>query len=204
MKAKSVALFGLGIVAGLLLAPRKGSDSYNELKERVNELYLQAKELDMDTIKDKIDDVRIELAKMDFDRSKEIVSKQSQVIKDKLTKLISDLQENKDIQPAMENAINATEKAIIDVIDYIDESDLIDKTKEQAQKAYDKTAEYTRNLKEKTGEVADKTKEQAQKIYDKSSEYVDEIKDEAEDIIDDVSEKVEKKAKKSSKKAKEA
>ena len=203
MKAKSVALFGLGIVAGLLLAPRKGSDSYSELKDRVNDLYLQARELDMDTIKDKIDDVRIEIAKMDFDRSKEIVSKQSQVIKDKLTKLITDLQENKDIQPAMESAINATEKAIIDVIDYIDENDLIDKTKEQAQKAYDKTTEYTMNLKEKTGEVADKTKEQAQKIYEKSTEYVDELKDEADDVIDDVSEKIEKKAKKSKKKAKE-
>lgn len=188
MKKKSVVAFGLGIVLGVLLAPKKGSETFEELKEKSNNLYLQAKELDIDTIKDKIDDIKIEITKLDYERSKELVSQQATVIKDKLSKLIVDLQENKKIQPALEGAINSTEKAIIDVIDYIDENELIDKTKDGAQKVYEKSNEYADNFKEKASEVIDKTATGANNIVDKTTSKVKEVSEvmkEADEVLDE-------------------
>ncbi|MDH6603824.1 gas vesicle protein [Bacilli bacterium PM5-9] len=175
MKAKGLALFGLGVFAGLLLAPKKGSEAYDELKEKVNNVYLQTKELDIDSIKDKMYDIKIEVAKMDYDRSKEIVSNQATIIKEKLDKLITDLQENEKIKPAMANAVDATQKAIIDLIDYIDESELVDKTKEQVQKAYDKTSEYASDLKEKTTSIADNVMDKADDTYEKVAKQTEKI-----------------------------
>jgi len=188
MKARYIALIGIGVVAGLLLAPRKGSESYSQLKGKVNDLYLQAKELDIDTIKDKIYDIKIEVAKMDATRSKELVSQHARIIKRKLSKLITDLQNNKNIQPNMAGAIDATEKVIIDVIDYIDENELIDKTKEQAQKAYDKTSEFAGTIKDKSGDVAAEVKEHAQKVYDKATGYSNDITDDVVDVAQDIKE----------------
>lgn len=189
MKTRDIAVFGIGIIAGLLLAPKKGSETFDELKVKSNNLYLQAKELDIDTIKDKVDDIKIELTKLDFDRSKEIVSQQATVIKDKLVKLVDDLQENKNIQPALESAIDSTQKAIVDVIDYIDEKELIEKTKEGAQKVYEKSNEYADNFKEKASEVIDKTAAEANKFVDKTTGKVKEmnevIKEAEEDITDE-------------------
>ena len=173
MNGKGLALFGLGIVVGLLVAPRKGSESYEGLKTRVNDLYLQAKDLDLESVKDKLYDVKIEVSKMDYARSKEIVADQAEIVREKLSKIITDLQENEKIKPAMVGAIDATEKAVIDVITYIDENELVDKTKAQAQKAYDKTMEYAEIVKEKSGDVAGDVKEQAQKV----SDYVGDVKD---------------------------
>ena len=158
MKTQNILLLGAGVVIGLLLAPKKGSESYDELKDKVNELYLQAKELKMNDVKDKIEDIKIEVSKLDYNKSKEIVTQRSEAIKEKLNKVISDLQENKDIQPAVAGAIDKTEKAINDIIDYLDENDVVDKTKHKTKEIYDKTVDYAEEVKEKTNEFVKKAK----------------------------------------------
>ncbi|MEG0283726.1 MAG: hypothetical protein RR543_04815 [Erysipelotrichales bacterium] len=199
MKFKDVAVFGLGVVAGILLAPKKGSDTYEELKQKTNNLYLEAKDINIDSIKDKIEDIKIEVTKLDFDRSKEIVSEQSVNLKTKLNQLITDLQENKKVQPALESAIDATQGAIINVIDFIDEKELIDKTVDGAKTAYGKSIEYIDVAKEKANDIADVTAKKAGQVADatakkageiadvtakKASELVDSTKNKANEFVD--------------------
>lgn len=190
MRTRDVVVFGLGVIAGVLLAPKKGSETFEELKSKSNDLYLQAKELKIDTIIDKVDDIKIEITKLDFERSKEIISHQATVIKEKLSKLIVDLQENKKIQPALEGAIDSTQKAIIDVIDYIDENDLIDKTKEGAHKICEKSNEYVDTFKEKASEVIDKTANEANKLVDKTTDKVKEVSEVIKEAEQDITEEV--------------
>ncbi|MDR3215728.1 MAG: YtxH domain-containing protein [Bacilli bacterium] len=158
MKLKNVCLLATGLVAGLLLAPQKGRDTYRELKAKVNDLYLQAKETNVDGLKEKVADIKVDVSKMNLAHSKEVVSKKASVIKVKLGDLITDLQKNEKIKPNVESAIDLTEKKINEVISYIDDNDLIEKTKVQTKKAADKTVEVAKNVKDKAEEFSSKIK----------------------------------------------
>lgn len=185
MRLRDVAFLGLGVIGGLFLASKKDSKTYIALKEKANNAYLEVKELDIDDIKDKYDDIKIEISKLDATRSKEIISERATVIKRNLVSLLDDLQKNKEIKPALEKAVDSTEKAIIDMIDYIDENDLVDKTMDQAQKAYHKTVEYVDGAREKASDFAEETKE-------KASEFVEGTKEKASDLKEKTSRKVKK------------
>lgn len=176
MKFKNVLLLGLGAVAGVLLAPKKGSESYKELKEKVNDLYLQVKELNMDEIKNKVEEIKIDTSKLNAVRSKEIVSEKAAVIKAKLGNLITDLQENKNIRPNLEKTIDKTQEKINDVITYIDENDLIDKTKEQASKVVEKSKELGSQVKESASELGKSAKQKTDELKENAKEKMAEIK----------------------------
>lgn len=153
MKKSTLFAFVTGLGLGVLLAPKKGSEIAGELKVKLDDLYLQVKEFNMDEINDKIEEIKIETSKLDFESSREIVSKQSAVLKEKLHNLIVSIQENEKIEPALEGAVDSTKKAIISVIDFIDENDLIVKTKTAANKAKDVAVDAANTVKDKSEEV---------------------------------------------------
>lgn len=196
MKFRDFAFLTVGVVGGILIASKKDSKTYVTLKEKANNAYLEIKELDMDDIKDKYDDIKIEISKLDATRSKEIISEQSLKIKSGLIGILDDLQKNKKIKPALENAVDSTEKAIIDMIDYIDDNDLVDKTKEQAQKAYSKTVEYVDGAREKASDFAEDAKgkmsEFAEEAKEKTSDFVEETKEKASDLKEKTTSKIKK------------
>lgn len=156
MKFSNYVCFGLGVVVGMLLSPKKGKDMRKELMDKVNELQSQAQELNMQEINDKIADIKIQISKMDASKSKEVVVKNLDVIKDKLLSLIDSLQNNQDIKPSVAKAVDATKGAAINVIDFIDEKDLVNKTKNVASKAKEKGGEYLEIAKEKASHTAHK------------------------------------------------
>ncbi|MDR1781441.1 MAG: hypothetical protein LBR40_00345 [Bacilli bacterium] len=177
MKLKSVLLLGVGVVAGVLLAPKKGSETYRELKEKINDLYLQAKELDMDDLKNKVEEVKVDASKLNAARSKEIVSERANAIKTKLSSIVTDLQNNKDIKPNLEKVIDKTQEKINDVITYIDEKDLIDKTKEQASKVANKSKELGSKAKDKANELGNNAKVKADELKESAKSKAKDLKD---------------------------
>lgn len=212
MKLKSAALLAAGLVAGILLAPKKGSETQKILKEKIDEIYLQVKELDIESIQDKLEEIKIDISKMDVQSSKEFVSKQASVVKEKLNNIVDELQNNKEIQPKLRNVIDKTESAINDTIDYIDENDLINKASGKAKGVIEKTKEIGGDLKEKSVEWFDDTESaihdtidhvnendlinkassKAKEVLEKTEETAEDIKEKSAELLDKTSEKAEK------------
>lgn len=167
MKLRNIALIAGGFVAGILLAPKKGSENRAILKEKTNEIYLQAKELDIDTIKDRVEEIKIEVTKLDYETSKEFVSKQAAFIKEKLVALIDELQKNKKIQPTLSDMIDKTENVINETIDYIDEHDLINKAKENVTKASSIAKENVSKVQAKAKDIPEDASEVIEKVKNK-------------------------------------
>ena len=56
---KFIAGVAIGTGIGVLFAPKKGSETRAELKEKMQELYKKAKELDMDEVKENIEIIEV-------------------------------------------------------------------------------------------------------------------------------------------------
>lgn len=163
MKTRNVVAFGLGVLAGMMLAPKKGEDFRAMLKEKIDDIYLQAREINVDSIKDKIDDLRLEATKLDANTSKEFITKQSKVIKKQLVKLVDDLQNNKNIKPAVENAVDSTKDALNKTINYIDENQLVEKAKQKTTQAISQSRKAAEKLKDKSSELYEEATSKAKK-----------------------------------------
>lgn len=183
MKLRDVVFLGIGVIAGAVLVSQKDSKVVKNLRDKVDRAYLNIRELELEDVKDKFSDIKIEIVKLDAARSKEIINEAATNIKNGLVDILDSLQKNKKIKPGLEKAIDSSEKAVIDLIDYIDDNDLVDKTVNRAKKTYYKTGEYvevakdkvvdlagaaTGAAKDKTGDIFGETKEKANDLKEKS------------------------------------
>ena len=113
-KRKGGLLTGLLVGAGLgvLFAPEKGSVTRKELTKKLNELKEKLKEIEMEdvkeTISDKIEDLKVELADLDGEKVEAIARKQALNIKAKAEELYN---------LAVEKGTPVLEKAAADVRD---------------------------------------------------------------------------------------
>lgn len=86
---------GLAIGAGLgvLFAPKKGSETRTELKQKMDELLSKAKEIDANEVKEnieaKIEEIKAELKDLDKEKALKIVKKQAKNIQEKAEDLVS-------------------------------------------------------------------------------------------------------------------
>ena len=103
-------LVGLGIGAGLglLFAPKKGSETREDLKKKIDELYEKVKEIDPEDVKKtilkKIDSLKKELADLDKEKVTEIAKKQASNIQDKAEELYNYAKEKG--TPVLEEAVD--------------------------------------------------------------------------------------------------
>ncbi len=113
---KFLAGIGIGAAAGVLFAPKKGSESRKELKAKLDEMVANLKEVDVDEVKEKIEAkvYEIEEALKDLDKEKavELAKKKGEEIKDMAMEL-ADYAIDKGTPILKEAAKAAKEKTIV-------------------------------------------------------------------------------------------
>lgn len=111
---KFVAGAALGVGLGLLFAPKKGSDTREELKVKLEELVAQAKNIDVAEVKKdfyrKIEDIKMDLVDLDKEKALEIA-------KDKSDKLMVKAQEL--VELAKEKGTPVIKKTANDVLESV-------------------------------------------------------------------------------------
>ncbi len=112
---KFVAGSVLGAGLGLLFAPKKGSETRQELKEKVDELLNKAKELDIEdvskTVEKKIDELKKEIKSLDKEKVLKIAKEKGDAIKTQATELVS-LAKEKGTPVLRDAALEVKDKAI--------------------------------------------------------------------------------------------
>lgn len=110
------ALVGAGL--GVLFAPKAGSETRKELKEKMTELLNKAKEIDMDDVKEKIsakvEEIKEELEDLDGEKVLKIAKQKGNDIKNKCEELV-ELAKKKGT-PILENAANEVREKTIDAV----------------------------------------------------------------------------------------
>ena len=137
------ALIGAGL--GILFAPKEGSETRKELKNKMNDLMNQIKQIDYDEVKDhlmeKLDDLKAELKDLDKEKVLSVAKTKATQIKNKAEELIQVAKEKG--TPVVEKAaLEVKEKTIVvlkDVIERLEkgheeEKELMPKQKKVATK----------------------------------------------------------------------
>lgn len=120
------ALVGAGL--GMLFAPKAGKELRKDLKEKMDELVLKAKDIDLDevkvTIENKVEEIKIELADLDKEKVLKIAKQKAKEIGCKANDLVMYAKEKG--TPVLESlAASARDKAIEvtkDVLEKLEEA----------------------------------------------------------------------------------
>lgn len=120
------ALIGAGL--GVLFAPKAGSETRKELKDKMTELLNKAKEIDLDEVKDnialKVEEIREELSDLDKEKVLKIAKQKGNVLKKKCGELVELAKEKG--TPVLENAAKEVREktiaAIKEILEKLEES----------------------------------------------------------------------------------
>lgn len=127
------ALVGAGL--GVLFAPKAGSETRKELKDKMTDLVNKAKDVDLEELKEnislKVEEIKNELSDLDKEKVLKIAKKKGNEIKTKCEELV-ELAKKKGT-PVLENAANEVREKTIDavkeVLERLEESDKKAKSK---------------------------------------------------------------------------
>lgn len=110
---------GIGTGLGLLFAPKKGSETRKDLKNKVDELMDKAKDIEFDEVKDKfeekVDELKKELKNLDKEKVLKYAKEQGEKIKDKASELV-DLAKEKGT-PVLQDAAKEVKNKAINVLE---------------------------------------------------------------------------------------
>lgn len=110
------AAVGAGL--GLLFAPKKGSETRKDLKNKFDELVGKIKEIDVEEVKNeffqKVDAIKVELEDLDKEKVLKIAKKKGEDLKNKTEELLALAKEKG--TPALEKAASELKDRTIDVL----------------------------------------------------------------------------------------
>ncbi len=158
---KFIVGLGVGVIAGMLCAPKKGSEMVEDIKEGSKKAYDKSKDLTKDDIVGMISTTADKMKKAveDFDAEKVKTS-----TKEKLTDVKSSLDEL--VQKAKDN------ESCQEVLERIDDL---------SQKAMEKINEYKEKIIEYGQDVYDD-------MSDEIDEELDDVKEEIDDLLEEIGE----------------
>ena len=114
---KFIAGVGIGVGAGMLLAPKKGEELRKDLKKKIDELLNKAKEIDVKEVSDdfvkRINELRDEIEDLDKEKALAIAKKKGEELKVKANELL-DLAREKGT-PVVEKAVEEVRQKAIQV-----------------------------------------------------------------------------------------
>ena len=108
---------GAGIGLGILLAPKKGSETRKDLKEKLDNLIAKVKDLDKDEVKakieDKIEEIKEEIKSLDGEKVLKIAKEKSKEIMQSIEELYE--YAKKKATPVIEKAVDGFRETAIKV-----------------------------------------------------------------------------------------
>ena len=113
---KFLAGIGVGVGAGMLLAPKSGEELRKELKVKMNKLVDDAKEIDVKEVvndfMEKIDDLKHEIEELDKEKVLEIAKEKGEMLKNKANDLF-ELAKEKGTPVLEKSAEDVRKKAVL-------------------------------------------------------------------------------------------
>ena len=105
----------LGVGIGVLIAPKEGSETRKDLKNKIDELLSKAKDLNKEDIQkefgEKVSKIKKEISELDKEKVLEIAKEKGEKVKDEAQKLV-DLAKEKGTPVLEKTASEVREKAI--------------------------------------------------------------------------------------------
>lgn len=124
---KFLAGAAIGVGLGVLFAPKAGSETRKELKQKMDELVKKVKELDMQEVKEnflnKIEEIKEELADLDKEKVISIARERAEVIGKKVDEFVKETKEKATpvIQKAAEDLRVKTVAVLKDTVKRLEE-----------------------------------------------------------------------------------